>query len=46
MKESLDQECRELTRAIMKEFLTDHLKDKTLDDLTYEVLLENLEDYI
>jgi hypothetical protein len=39
-------ECRLVALAIMQEFLLDHLRDHTLDQYTFELLMDNLEDYL
>lgn len=44
--EEQDRECREIAKAIFQEFLSDHLKDKVIDNWTYEILLESLDDYV
>lgn len=46
MSEEIPQEYKEYYKALFEEFLKDHLKSKVIDDLTYEELLENLNDYI
>lgn len=45
-QQEISIDCRDYCRDVIEEFLKDHLKSHILDDTTFELMSEVIEDYL